>query len=50
MKEKVTIFKKMFQNPQTQLPQNVSKKSLSDELFIVFQSKVQNLTVFQLFT
>ena len=35
-------------NPPDELAQNVSKKkkSLSDELFLHFSSKVQNLTVF----
>ena len=33
-------------NPPDQLAQNVSIKSLSDELFLHFSSKVRNLTVF----
>ena len=37
-------------NPPDELAQNVSKKSLSDELFLHFSAKVQNLTVFYLFT
>ena len=32
-------------NLPDELVQNVSKKSLSDELFLDFSSKVQNLTV-----
>ena len=39
----------MFQNPQTRQmiwPKMIRKKSLSDELFLHFSSKVQNLTVF----
>ena len=41
----------MFPDPQAdELAQHVSKKILSDELFLHFSSKVQNLTVFQFFT
>ena len=37
-------------NPPDELAQNVSKKkqTLSDELFLHFSSKVQNLTVFSI--
>ena len=35
-------------NPPGEVAQNVSKKSLSDELFLNFSSKVQNLTVFSI--
>ena len=35
-------------NPPDELVQNDSKKSLSDELFLHFSSKVQNLTVFSI--
>ena len=46
------FFQKMFEDPQTRQmnPKMFRKKSLSDELFLHFSSKVQNLTVFQLFT
>ena len=37
-------------NPPDELAQHVSKKSLSDELFLHFSAKVQNLAVFHLFT
>ena len=49
MKEEI-FFLKMFQDPQTRQMnfQNVSKKSLSDELFLHFSSEVQNLTVFSI--
>ena len=42
--------KKCFRTlkPPDELGQNVSKKFLSDELFLHFSSKVQNLTVFSL--
>ena len=42
------FFKKVSEspNPPDELAQNVSKKSPSDELFLHFSSKVQNLTVF----
>ena len=51
MKEKFFFFKvSRHPNPPDGLAQNVSKKSLSDELFLHFSSKVQNLTVFQLLT
>ena len=33
-------------NPPDELAENVSKKSLSDEIFLHFSSKLQNLTVF----
>ena len=36
-------------NPPDELLQNVSKESPSDELFLHFSSKVQNLTVFSIF-
>ena len=36
-------------NPSDELALNVSKKTFSDELFLLFSSKVQNLTFFQLF-
>ena len=42
---------KMFQNPQTRQMNELKmflKKSLSDELFLFFSSKVQNLTVFSI--
>ena len=35
-------------NPPDELAQNVSKKSFSDELLLIFPSKVQNLTVFSI--
>ena len=35
-------------NPPDELAQNVSKKSPSDELFLLFSSKVQNRTVFSI--
>ena len=35
-------------NPPGELAQNVSKKSLSVELFRIFPSKVPNLTVFSI--
>ena len=35
-------------NPPNELAQNVSNKSLSDELFLLFSSKVQNLTMFSI--
>ena len=40
----------MFENqhPPDELAQHVSKKSLSDELFLHFSSKVENLTVFSI--
>ena len=37
-------------DPPDELAQNVSKKSFSDELLLHFSSKVQNLTVFSIFT
>ena len=47
MKRGETFFQKNVSNPPDELAQNVSKKkSLSDELFLHFSSKVQNLTVF----
>ena len=42
------FLKIMFENPPDDLAQNVSKKSLSDELFFHFSSKVQNFTVFSI--
>ena len=53
MKEKIFLRKNVSgpSNPPDELAQNVSKKNpLSDELFLHFSSKVQNLTVFSLFT
>ena len=54
MKEDIFFFLERCRpsNPPDELAQNVSKKSLSDELLLHFSSKVQNLTVFffQLFT
>ena len=35
-------------NPPDELAQNVSEKIHSDELFLLFSSKVQNLTVFSI--
>ena len=49
MKEK--IFQKKYSellNPPDELAQNVSKNNLSDELFLIFPSKVRNLTVFSI--
>ena len=50
MKEKIFFLEKKFLNsiPSDELAQNVSKKSLSDEFFLCFTSKVQNLTVFSM--
>ena len=48
-KENMIFFKKNVSrpsNPLDELAENVSKKSLSDELFLHFSAKVQNLTVF----
>ena len=45
------FFQKMFENPPNapdELVQNVSKKSLSDELILHFSSKVQNVIVFSI--
>ena len=41
MKEKMifVLFRKMFENPPDELAQNVSKKSLWDELFLIFLRK-----------
>ena len=48
MKERMILLKKCLKpkNPPHKLAQNVSKKFLSDELFLIFRSKGQNLTVF----
>ena len=35
-------------NPPDELAHNVSEKNLSDEVFLHFSSKVQNLTVFSI--
>ena len=40
--------KKRCSNPPDELAQHVSKKSPSDEFFLHFSSKVQNLTVFSI--
>ena len=43
----IFFFCNMFENsPPDELAQHVPTKSLSDELFLHFSSKVQNLTVF----
>ena len=47
--KKNDFFQKNFSepsNPPDELAQKVSRKSLSDELFLHFSSKVQSLTVF----
>ena len=49
MKEKRIFSETNFQNTQTDKrisPKCFEKKSLSDELFLHYSSKVQNLTVF----
>ena len=49
--ERYIFFRKMFENPQTrQMNQRemFRKISLSDELFLDFSSKVQNLTFFSI--
>ena len=51
MKEKIVSLRKNVTAPSYQsdeLAQNVSKKTLSDALFLHFSSKVQNLTVFSI--
>ena len=51
MKEKFFFFLKNVSGPSNapdEVAQNVSKKTLSDELFLHFSSKVQNLTVFSI--
>ena len=49
MKEKM-IFLNFSEppNPPDKLAQHVSKKNFSDELFLIFPSTVQNLTVFSI--
>ena len=51
MREETFILRKMFENRQIRQknqPKMFRKKSLSDELFLHFCSKVQNLTVFSI--
>ena len=47
-REEARQKKRKTLKPADELAQNVSKKILSDELFLHFFSKVQNLTVFSI--
>ena len=50
MKEKMIFSKNASgpSNPPDELAQSVWKKSLSEQLFLHFSAKVQNLTVFSI--
>ena len=52
MKEEMILLKNVWNEKKTpdESAQNVSKKSLSDELFLIFPRKIRILPFFQLFT